>query len=76
MLFSNRTQFIQSQANDTILASQTQESSEEEVLSFNDSLMLEESAVNKTQEIAYETQDILCNTSGKSFGSSDIQQYS
>ena len=38
--------------------------------------MLEESTVNKTQEIAYETQDILCNTSGKSFGSSDIQQYS
>ena len=38
--------------------------------------MLEESTVNKTQEIAYETQDILCNTSGKSFGSSNFQQYS
>ena len=66
----NTTYFIPGQANDTILASETQESSEEEVSSFNNFLMLEESTVNKTQKIADETQDILFNKSGKSSGSS------
>ena len=50
----------------TILASQTQDSSEEEVSSFINFLMLEESTVNKTQETSNETQDILCYKSGKS----------
>ena len=53
-------------AKQTILASQTQDSSEEEVSSFINFLMLEESTVNKTQETSNETQDILCYKSGKS----------
>ena len=45
---SNKTCFIMSQGNDTILASQTQELSETEVSLFNDSQMLQESTVNET----------------------------
>ena len=45
---SNRTYFITSQGNDTILASQMQELSETEVSLFNNSQMLQESTVNKT----------------------------
>ena len=45
---SNKTYFIMSQGNDTILASQTQELSETEVSLFNDSQMLKESTVNET----------------------------
>lgn len=56
-------------AKQTILASQTQDWSEQEVLSFNNSLMLEKLTVNKTQGIADKKQDILCNKSRKSFGS-------
>ena len=53
---SNRTNFIPSQANDTILAWQTQEVSEEEASLFNNAQMLEELTVNKRQKIADETQ--------------------
>ena len=67
---SNRIYFIPNQANDIILASQTQESIEKEVSLFNNSQILEESTVNETQKIADETQVILCNKKGKSSDSS------